>query len=837
MKTSAIIRIVNLPELGRHLLGATFLVLLGLVGMGSSAYGAPPPPDVQTQEVVITRDSRGEPHIKASTPEGAVYGLAWAQMEDQAGYILTAIARANGKSAERAGLACDPEGVEKCFEADQLAYLYRVPQDAKVNFPKLSAGDRRRFRAFADGINDYVAEYQDADQTNVPTWARDQVIKAHEVLAFVQYGFVVPQIQQATALMRAEIKKLAEDNPGISTGLCTSNTLADAAPRMEQRASNMFALSGANTASGDPILQGDPHLPFGVPGTPQSVMWYSARVTIPGYDISGITFRGSPGIAIGRNDAIAWTMTANHATQHEVDVYTEQLTGADGDDADALIDFYNYGATPYKFLTERVNVGIKDEDGTVRYVGVNFRRTDDLHHGPVISDCLASSDGEPQPVSKLEEENIAFSAKVSQYGQYGLASQLWRMSESKSVAEFKRAMEPVQLSGFNVIAVDNIKTENNPHGNLFFIAASRSGRLNPCPKAPNCPFNTVFEGWDPATNWTGILGFDELPQVTNPASGFVFNANNAAFYSAPEIKEADLNFVLQGGGNTTRSMRLVQLLAYDNNGNNLYEPVIDQPRLGFSVDDVRRMGMDTFTVTSPGLTRLMHEAAASVANPSARLREADVLFSAWDGWARARSTDLNPGPIANAYPAFVTWKRRLEELDRKREPEDLSFTLNDPVDPDHDFSDYDLRLARLAVNEIFRHPVTNGPLPLSLDPGTVHHFDLPSEPNAFREPVNGADEDLATIRMTNCKSLRNASSLTYEDCPITGGSSNIWLFDFNTGTKQVSRPMANTANPRSSFYTANALDYVNDRYRTYPLTQAQLDGETTSTINIYYKKQ
>jgi penicillin G amidase len=68
--------------------------------------------------------------------------------------------------------------------------------------------------------------------------------------------------------------------------------------------SNNWAVSGSKTESGSPLLCGDPHLNLSLPS-----IWYVVQLHAPGINAMGASLPGAPGIVIGFNDSIAWSMT------------------------------------------------------------------------------------------------------------------------------------------------------------------------------------------------------------------------------------------------------------------------------------------------------------------------------------------------------------------------------------------------------------------------------------------------------------------------------------------------------------------------------------------------
>ena len=82
-------------------------------------------------------------------------------------------------------------------------------------------------------------------------------------------------------------------------------------------ASNEWAVDGRHTATGAPLLAGDPHLGFGFPG-----IWYLARIDMPGRVLAGATAPGVPFLVLGHNGKIAWTFTTTGADVQDIFIET-----------------------------------------------------------------------------------------------------------------------------------------------------------------------------------------------------------------------------------------------------------------------------------------------------------------------------------------------------------------------------------------------------------------------------------------------------------------------------------------------------------------------------------
>lgn len=94
--------------------------------------------------------------------------------------------------------------------------------------------------------------------------------------------------------------------------------------------SNNWCINGNKTKSGKPILCGDPHLALNLPS-----IWYAIQLHCPTINVEGVTIPGAPGIVIGHNDSIAWSVTNserdvinNFAVEYSADKKSYKLGNA-----------------------------------------------------------------------------------------------------------------------------------------------------------------------------------------------------------------------------------------------------------------------------------------------------------------------------------------------------------------------------------------------------------------------------------------------------------------------------------------------------------------------------
>ena len=177
----------------------------------------------------------------------------------------------------------------------------------------------------------------------------------------------------------------APANPALAVAATTTLAWMRHFPQpftQPNQASNEWAVAGSHTASGRPLLAGDPpvYLGFDFPS-----LWYLVRIDTPEGTLAGATAPGLPFLVIGRNNRVAWTFTSNGAAVQ--DVFIEHRT-ADGRGYETPD-----GPRPFVMRTERIPVAGHPD------VLFTFAAT---RHGPIVG---TTPDG--QGLLAVEMANLA----------------------------------------------------------------------------------------------------------------------------------------------------------------------------------------------------------------------------------------------------------------------------------------------------------------------------------------------------------------------------------------------------------------------------------------------
>jgi penicillin amidase len=255
--------------------------------------------------------------------------------------------------------------------------------------------------------------------------------------------------------------------------------------------SNNWALAGAKTTTGAPVLCSDPHNYFGNP--PQ---WLEAHLTAPGLDAIGAIYLGTPGIYLGRNRRLAWGVT-NHAVSVR-DLYREEVKPDDP-------TMYRDGQTWRSFEAIEQTIAVAGAPAE----RLTLRRT---VRGPIVNPLVPTIDEAGWPPLSLRW--------VGYEPPSGLRAML-DLQRAATAAEFRRVLThwPCPPLNFVVATVDGQ------------IAYQVAGRVPVRPLAAG-----LRSAADPAQGWQGSLAPPSLPRLLDPERGWLATANNPPWPAEPDYR-------------------------------------------------------------------------------------------------------------------------------------------------------------------------------------------------------------------------------------------------------------------------------------------------------------
>jgi acyl-homoserine-lactone acylase len=273
------------------------------------------------------------------------------------------------------------------------------------------------------------------------------------------------------------------------------STAQPAAQRWSQsRGSNAWAIGPQRSASGNALLLANPHLPW-----EGAFTWFEAQLSAPGLNASGATLLGVPILAIAFNEHLGWTHTVN--TQDTEDLYELEL--AEGG--------YRWDGGVRAFEVDTVRFRVRGAGGApVEEVVVRRRSV----HGPVIAQTGDRALALRQVIGGDGAAARAFRA--------GLVPGYLQAMRARSLEEFEGIMRRHPPIGFNIIYADRA-------GNILFHYGGVTPRR---PGRDHGFWSGVVRGDTSGLLWDAFHGYDEMPRLLNPSSGWVQNANDPPWFAA-----------------------------------------------------------------------------------------------------------------------------------------------------------------------------------------------------------------------------------------------------------------------------------------------------------------
>jgi len=337
----------------RALMGAGALVFLaGCGGQGgqndapakapeSQAASPVSPLAARAERVEIIRDDFGVPHIYAKTDADAVFGMLYAQAEDDFARVERNYIWATGRLAEVEG--------EGALMSDLRARLYMTVDEAKAAYEASPQWLKDLCDAYADGLNYYLETHPEVTPallTRFEPW----------MPMFFSEGSIGGDIEQIPLGGIAAF--YGQANPKEAPRIIEDTT-------DEPGGSNGIAVSGEHTASGNAMLLINPHTSFYFRGEIHVV-------SEEGLNAYGAVTWGQFFVYQGFNEDTGWMHTSTYADF--LDVFVEDVFEQDG------VLYYTYGNEKRKVDVSEVT--LKYADGQGGY-GTRTFPMYHTHHGPV----------------------------------------------------------------------------------------------------------------------------------------------------------------------------------------------------------------------------------------------------------------------------------------------------------------------------------------------------------------------------------------------------------------------------------------------------------------------
>ena len=459
-------------------------------------------------QVVIERDHLGVPHIIGERDVDAAFGFAYAQAEDNWQIIHDTIPFYRGTNAAINGK--DAATVD--FLVQWLGIWETIDRDYET---QLKPETRAWIGAFVDGINYYAALHPEQTNPSIFPITEKDVVAGYMLRHLLFYGFDAsitelfePQRQRPVSRGPADADKQARP---MAEGVTIGNLPVG---------SNAIAVSAPFTIDGATRLAINSHQP-----TTGPVAWYEAHIqSKEGLNVMGGLFPSSATIGVGFTENLAWGATVNKPDL--VDIY--------------VLDMDPNDPMRYKLDGEWKTLEAKDIEIEVKLFGFLPWTVTEVglksEHGPV-----------------LQNDHGTYAVRYAGMGEVRQLEQWLAMSKAQNFEQWRDAMRIQAFASFNFVYADR-------EGNTMFVHNSLTPK-----RLPSYDWTQYLPGDDGRLIWQDYMDFDDLPQVINPASGYIHSANQTPFQVSAEADNPNKDdYAIEDGfptRMTNRADRGLELLA------------------------------------------------------------------------------------------------------------------------------------------------------------------------------------------------------------------------------------------------------------------------------------
>ncbi|HEX9512047.1 MAG TPA: penicillin acylase family protein [Puia sp.] len=445
----------------------------------------------EARQVSIVRDRWGIPHIYGKTDAAAVFGLMYAECQND-------FSRVEKNYLEMLGRQAEAYGEGYLYNDVMMRLIYDSAQAVK-DYQDSPPWMHKLLDAFADGINYYLYKHPETKPILLKRWepwyalmftdgsvsaTSTGGIRPEEIRNFYAQP---PQTRIITKHEAATVKQTADPSAmekmiladrGISA---PAPPLADPIPDGQERGSNGFAIAPSRTASGNTLLYINPHVPY----------YFRMEVQLvseEGLNVYGAVTWGQFFVYQGFNAHCGWMHTSSYADV--ADLYEEKTRWNDRGWE------YEYEGKERPVTSKPFTVYYR-KDGQLLSLPVTGYYT---HHGPVMGNRNGRW-------ISLKEYNRSLNALL----------EAWLITKATTFDAYKKAMDIRANTTNNTVYGDDQGNIAYWHGNFM-------------PRRDTAyHWSLPVDGTVAATEWKGLHELDEIVHVYNPSTGWIQNCNSTPF--------------------------------------------------------------------------------------------------------------------------------------------------------------------------------------------------------------------------------------------------------------------------------------------------------------------
>ena len=466
-----------------------------------------------TDEVEIIRDSSNIPHIFSDNINDVFFGLGYAHAQDRFWQLNILRRSSQGRLSEIFG--------PKTLQFDDLVRRLDIYNLARLSLEHQSEQTKSILKAYSKGINARIVEVNSkALGRGAPEmflypnefayWQPADSIAIFKLLALKMSGQISAEVTYAKASLILEDKQLLSallpDAPGkIITNLpytqeTSSKNFSSSnykkklkalfkLPSLELAgASNVFGATKERSAAGGTLIANDPHFELSAPS-----LFYLARLQLNQVGVIGASVPGTPIIISGRNEKLAWGITASYLDDQDVFIEEQNLSNP---------NLYRTEKGWAEFKTDEQYIKVKNSSD----IKIKRKWTE---NGPVL------------PGSAFDLSSITPKNHLASLSWVGLTetdttiTSALNLMFSQNVRQGLIALEDFYSPSLNFLLVD--------HERMILKTAGKMPRRTPL-NQPQGKMPSL--GWKLENNWRGFWGYEANPAISSSPGDILGNTNN-----------------------------------------------------------------------------------------------------------------------------------------------------------------------------------------------------------------------------------------------------------------------------------------------------------------------
>ena len=349
---------------------------------------------LEARNTTIVRDDWGIAHVRGKSDSDAVFGMIYAQAEDDFNRVETNYLNALGRLSEAEG--------ESSLYRDLRMRLFISPEDLQARYAKSPEWLQKLMIAWADGLNFYLDRHPGV---------RPRVIRRFEPWMALSFS---------EGSIGGDIERVPLGALQAFYGRTPVPLAAEPGDRpQEPKGSNGFALAPSNTENHHALLLINPHTSFFFRSELQAT-------SDEGLDAYGAATWGQFFIYQGFNERVGWMHTSSGVDA--VDFFAETIVKRRGR------IYYRYGNELRPVASSRIRIAYRDRSGNTAWKSFTVYRT---HHGPIVQE----SNGKWVSIALMQKPVEAL-------------SQSFLLTKARDYASFMKVMELRANSTNNTIFAD-----------------------------------------------------------------------------------------------------------------------------------------------------------------------------------------------------------------------------------------------------------------------------------------------------------------------------------------------------------------------------------------------